>query len=322
MIRIANTHETEQRAMREVYCETLQRMAEEDKRVVVLEADLAAPIGTVPFSRQFPERFFDCGVQESDMVGIGAGLSAAGMVPFAHTFAAFAARRCMDQVFVSACYARLNLKLVGSDPGITALYNGGTHMGLEDMGAYLGIPDMTLVEPADTAMLEDVLRTAKDTYGVFYIRMNRKNAVRIYEKGSHFELGKGVTLREGDDVTLICSGITIAESLKAAELLASEGIGARVVNLFTWKPLDTALIERCARETGAIVTAENHQVANGLGKSVAGVVCASHPVPMRFIGAQERFGEVGDMPYLLERFGLRAADIAEAARQAVAQKKG
>lgn len=321
MIKISQTHETEKRAMREVYCETLQCMAAEDERVVVIEADLAAPIGTVPFSKQFPTRFFDCGVQESNMTGIGAGMSAAGMVPFAHTFAAFAARRCLDQVFVSACYARLNLKLVGSDPGITALYNGGTHMGLEDMGAFLGIPEMTLVEPADTAMLEDVLHTAKDTYGVFYIRMNRKNAVQIYEKGSHFEIGRGVTLREGNDVTLVCSGITIAESLKAAEILAARGVQARVVNLFTWKPLDTALIERCAYETGAIVTAENHQVANGLGKSVAGAVCASHPVPMGFIGAQERFGEVGDMPYLLERFGLRAEDIAETALKTVARKK-
>ena len=226
MITVAQAHETEIKVMREVYCETLQRMAEEDGRVVVVEADLAAPIGTVPFSRQFPERFFDCGVQESNMVGVGAGLSAAGMVPFAHTFAAFAARRCMDQVFVSASYARLNLKLVGSDPGVTALYNGGTHMGLEDMGAFLGIPDITLVEPVDTAMLEDVLRTAKDTYGVFYIRMNRKNAVKIYEQGSHFEIGKGVTLREGRDVTLISSGILVAESLKAADILSAQGVSA------------------------------------------------------------------------------------------------
>lgn len=320
MITISQAHETEKKVMREVYCETLQRMAEEDKRVVVVEADLAAPIGTVPFAKQFPERFFDCGVQESNMVGIGAGLSAAGMVPFAHTFAAFAARRCLDQVFVSACYARLNLKLVGSDPGITALYNGGTHMGLEDMGAFLGIPDITLVEPADTAMLEDLLRTAKDTYGVFYIRMNRKNAVQIYEKGSHFEVGKGVTLREGTDVTLMSSGILVAESLKAADILAAQGVSARVVNLFTWKPLDEGLVERCAYETGAIVTAENHQLANGLGKCVAGVVCATHPVPMGFIGAQDRFGEVGDMPYLLERFALRAEDIAAKALETVARK--
>ncbi len=320
MITVAQAHETEIKVMREVYCETLQRMAEEDGRVVVVEADLAAPIGTVPFSRQFPERFFDCGVQESNMVGVGAGLSAAGMVPFAHTFAAFAARRCMDQVFVSASYARLNLKLVGSDPGVTALYNGGTHMGLEDMGAFLGIPDITLVEPVDTAMLEDVLRTAKDTYGVFYIRMNRKNAVKIYEQGSHFEIGKGVTLREGRDVTLISSGILVAESLKAADILSAQGVSARVVNLFTWKPLDEELIERCARETGAIVTAENHQLANGLGKSVAGVVCAAHPVPMGFIGVHDHFGEVGDLPYLLERFALRAEDIAAAALETIARK--
>lgn len=322
MIKIAGTHELESNVMRDVYCRVMMEMAGEDPRVVVADADLASPIGIMPYARAYPERFFDCGIQESNMVGVAAGMSAAGMVPFAHTFAAFAARRCLDQVFVSACYAQLNMKLIGSDPGIMALYNGGTHMGLEDMGAFMGIPNITLVEPADSAMLEDLLRTAKDTYGVFYIRMNRKNAAHIYEPGSHFEVGKGVLLREGTDVTIITSGILIAESLKAADILAAQGVSARVADMFTWKPLDKELVARCAYETGAIVTAENHQTASGLGRSVAAAVCETHPVPMGLIGAQDRFGEVGDLNYLLGRFEMRAEDIAAKAMETVRRKRG
>lgn len=322
MIKIAGTHETEANVMRDVYCRTMIKLAGEDPRVAVVDADLATPIGIMPYAREYPERFFDCGIQESNMVGVAAGMSAAGIVPFAHTFAAFAARRCLDQVFVSACYAQLNLKLIGSDPGIMALYNGGTHMGLEDMGAFMGIPNITLVEPADSAMLEDLLRTAKDTYGVFYIRMNRKNATHIYERGSHFEVGKGVLLREGSDVTIITSGVLIGESLKAADMLAAQGVSARVIDMFTWKPLDKELIIRCAHETGAIVTAENHQVASGLGRSVAAVVCENHPVPMGMIGVKDSFGEVGDWKYLTEHFELRAEDIAAKAVGTVRRKRG
>lgn len=320
MIRISELHDMEPGVMRDVYCRSMLKMAEEDPRVAVLDADLATPIGIMPFAAKYPSRFFNCGIQESNMVGVAAGMSAAGIIPFAHTFAAFASRRCLDQLFVSACYAQLNIKLIGSDPGITALYNGGTHMSLEDMGNLMGIPNITLVEPTDSAMLADVLETAKNTYGVFYIRMNRKNAVHIYEEGSHFEIGKGVVLREGGDLTIITSGILVGESLKAADMLAAQGIGARVVNLFTWKPLDEELIVRCARETGAIVTAENHQIGSGLGKSVAGVVCAAHPVPMGYVGVRNRFGEVGDMPYLLDRFEMTAGHIAAKAAETYRRK--
>ncbi len=173
--------------MRDTYCQTMLEMARDDPYVAVVEADLASPIGIMPFAKAYPERFFDCGIQENNMVGVAAGMSATGMIPFAHTFAAFAARRCLDQLFVSNCFAQLNMKMVGSDPGITALCNGGTHMGLEDMGALMEIPNITLVEPVDSVMLHDVLHTAKNTYGLFYIRMHRKNAVRIYESGSHFK---------------------------------------------------------------------------------------------------------------------------------------
>jgi len=320
MIKIASVHEPEPNVMRDVYCQTMLEMAKEDPRVAVLDADLASPIGIMPFAKTYPDRFFDCGIQESNMVGVAAGMSAAGMIPFAHTFAAFAARRCLDQLFVSACFAQLNMKMVGSDPGITALYNGGTHMGLEDMGALMGIPNITLVEPVDSVMLQDVLQSAKNTYGVFYIRMHRKNAVHIFEPGSHFEIGKGIVLRDGSDITIISSGILVSESLKAAEILAESHISARVVNLFTWKPLDQELIAKCAAETGAIVVAENHQLASGLGRSVAAEVCKSCPVPMGFIGARDRFGEVGDLAYLLKTFEMRAEDIAAKAMETIKRK--
>lgn len=320
MIRIAEKHEVESGVMRDVYCKTMIEMAQADPRVAVVEADLASPIGIMPFAKEFPDRFFDCGIQENNMVGIAAGMSAAGMVPFAHTFGAFAARRCLDQLFVSACFAQLNMKMVGSDPGITALYNGGTHMALEDMGALMGIPNITLIEPTDSAMLKDILQTVKDTYGIFYIRMNRKNAVHIYEDGSHFEVGKGIVLREGNDLTIVTSGILVAESLKAADMLAEQGISAQVVNMFTWKPLDRELLVQCAEKTGAVLVAENHQIASGLGNCVARVLSEEHPVPMSFIGAKDRFGEVGDMNYLLNTFEMSAECIAVKASELVHKK--
>lgn len=317
---VADTHEMEPAAMRDVYCGTLMEMACKDRRIAVLESDLATPVGVVPFAKAYPGNFFNCGIQEGNMVGIAAGLSAAGAIPFAHTFAAFASRRCLDQLFVSAAFAQLNVRLVGSDPGITALYNGGTHMGLEDMGVLMGIPNITLVEPADSAALADALRTAKDRYGITYIRMNRKSAVQIYRDGARFEPGKGVVVRDGDDVTIIASGIMVAESLKAAERLSRRGIEARVVDMFTWKPLDEELIVRCADETGAIVTAENNQLASGLGKSVGAVVACRRPVPVGCVGIDEAFGEVGDMAYLMQQFGLDAPSIEAKAIETLARK--
>ena len=306
--------------MRAVYCETLMALAEEDKNVVALDADLMKSMGMIPFLKKYPERTFNCGVQEANMIGVAAGMSATGKIPFAHTFGPFATRRCYDQVFISAAYADLNVRIIGSDPGITTAYNGGTHMPFEDMGIMRNIPNITIMEPTDGVMLADLLRQVKDLYGVFYIRLLRKEPTRIYEEGSTFEIGKGVTLRDGKDVALIASGYLVSETLEAADMLEEQGISARVVNIFTWKPIDTELVVQCAKETGAIVTVENHNVINGLGSAVAEVLVENTPVPMERIGSQDRFGQVGPVDYLQQAYEMTTDDIVKKALKAMERK--
>ena len=306
--------------MRDIYCATLIDMAEKDPRVVAIDADLMVAMGMVPFSKQFPERMFNCGVQEANMMGIAAGLSATGKIPFAHTFGPFATRRSFDQIFISAAYAKLNVRIVGSDPGITAAFNGGTHMSFEDMGLMRSIPDAVIMEPTDGVMLENLLRQVKDLYGICYIRLLRREPMRIYEEGSEFEIGKGITLRDGSDLTIITSGILVSESLDAAEMLEKEGISARVVNIFTWKPVDKDLIAECAEQTGAIVVAENHSIFNGLGSAVAEVLAETVPAPIERIGSRDKFGEVGTVDYLIKAFEMTAQDIAAKAKKVLKRK--
>lgn len=318
--RVCTEFAAEKHAMRDTYCNVMIDLAKRNEDIVALDADLMNSIGMVPFREEFPERTFNCGIQEADMIGIAAGLSSMGKIPYAHTFGTFATRRVADQVFVSCAFARANVRIIGSDPGITAAFNGGTHMPFEDMGIMRGIPGVTILEPTDSVMLEDILRQLEKTYGVYYIRLSRKNAVKIYEDGSSFEIGKAALLREGGDVTLIASGIMTAEAVQAAELLAEEGISARVLNMFTIKPIDRESIVRAAKETGAVVTAENHNVINGLGSAVAEVLGEEMPVPLERVGVQDEFGEVGSVDYLKERFGLTAEKIVERAKKAVARK--
>ncbi len=306
--------------LRETYCNTLMALAENDSRIMALDADLMSSSGMKPFMKKFPDRFINCGIAESNMVGVAAGLSATGKIPFAHSFGTFATRRVCDQIFMSAAYAKLNVRIIGTDPGVTAAFNGGTHMPLEDMAVLRAIPEITLLEPTDTVQLEALMPQLVSSYGVFYIRLQRKNAVSIFAPGSEFTIGQGVTLRGGKDVTLFSSGIMVAEALKAAQLLAEQGVDARVVNLFTWKPLDRALVESCARETGALVTCENHNVVGGLGSAVCEAVCDTKPVPVERVGVQDVFGEVGPEDYLRARFSLNAVDIAAAAQRAMSRK--
>jgi transketolase len=320
-IKLAKKRKTEDVMMRDAYASTLMELASKDERVVVLDADLMSSMGMLPFGEAYPERTFNVGVQEANMVGIAAGLSATGKVPFAHSFGPFATRKAYDAAFISCAYARLNVRIVGSDPGITAAYNGGTHMPFEDMGIMRNIPTMRVLEPADSAMLKDALRQMVDLQGMFYMRLLRRNAVQIYEDGSEFEIGKAVMLREGIDVTIISSGILVDESLKAAESLAERGISARVVNMFTIKPVDGELVEQCARETGAIVTCENHNIINGLGSAVAESLVERYPVPMERVGSQDHFGEVGPVDYLMKRFEMGAEHIEKKVMRVLERKK-
>lgn len=317
---ICKTIKNETKDMRTAYCEIMMKMAERNPKIIALDADLMAAMGMKPFAMKFPEQTVDCGVQEANMVGVACGLSATGFVPFAHTFAPFITRRACDQIFMSGAYAKMNVKLVGSDPGITAELNGGTHMPFEDMGIMRGIPTMTVLEPTDIAMLENLLPQIADTYGMHYLRLVRKGAKKVYENGSEFKIGKAVTLRDGRDVTIIASGFCVAEALEAARRLATEGIFARVLDSFTWKPIDEETILDAAGDTGAIVTAENHNVINGLGSAVAEVVVKHKPVPMELIGVQDVFGEVGKLDYLAGRFGLKADNIIAGVKKVLVRK--
>jgi transketolase len=310
----------EQEEMRGIYCRVLMELAEKNENIVALDSDLMGSSGTKPFKDKYPDRFINCGIAEANMVGVAAGLSAMGFVPFAHSFATFATRRCCDQIFMSAAYAKLNVRIIGTDPGVCAGFNGGTHMPFEDMAVLRGIPEMTLIEPTDSVMLQSLLPQLAEKYGVFYIRLFRKKAIGIYEPGQEFQIGKGVLLRDGNDVTLFASGIMVAEALAAADILAESSISARVVNLFTWKPIDGELIEKCAKETGCAVTCENHNVVGGLGSAVAEVLAKTRPIPVEMVGVQDMFGEVGPEDYLRGRFCLKAADIAAAGLRAVGRK--
>lgn len=311
----------EDKFMRDAYCETLMEIAGQDERLVVLDADLMGSMGTKLFLKAYPERAFDLGIQEANMIGTAAGLSLTGKIPFAHTFAPFASRRAYDQVFLSCGYAKANVRIMGSDPGITAAYNGGTHMPFEDMGIMRNIPNITILEPVDTTMLKDIMKQTMDLYGVFYIRLLRKNAIKIYGADSTFEIGKAVKLKEGEDITIICSGIMVDESLKAAEKLEKEGIKARVLNMFTLKPLDEDSVVKAAKETGAIVTAENHSVINGLGSAVAEVLCENELVPLERIGVFDRYGQVGDVEYLKKEYNMTYKNIMKKAKRAISRKK-
>ena len=308
--------------MRAVYAQTLIELAENDERIVLLEADLMKGSGTGVFRDKFPERTFNMGVAEANMVGTAAGLSAGGKIPFADTFACFATRRTYDQFFISGNYARQNVKLVGTDPGIASEYNGGTHMPFEDMGIMRNIPKLVVFEPGDPVSLKKLVKKSAYHQGCTYMRLHRKPVSVIYSEDEEFELGKGKVLKDGTGITLIATGaIMLAEALKASEMLEKEGISAAVIDMHTIKPVDTELILHYARKTGGIVTCENHQQINGLGSAVAETLVENYPVLLNRIGIRDEFGEVGTMDYLLERYQLTAGHIVSAAKTNLEQRK-
>lgn len=322
MVKVLKNHEMNAREMRAIYGDVLTEVANRNEKVVAINCDLASSMGLKPFVKAHPERAINVGIDEANGCSMAGGMSAAGMIPFFNTFSVFATRRVYDQIFMCAAYPKLNVKIIGGDAGVSATTNGGTHMPFEDIGIMRVMPNVTIVEPSDSVMLADLINTLADTYGVQYLRFTRKNTVDIYEEGSHFEIGKAVTVRDGKDVTIITCGILVAEALKAAEELAAEGIDVRVVDMFTIKPIDAECILKCAAETGAIVTAENHQLIGGLTSAVSEVLAEnSVAVALEKIGVHDEFGEVGDQTYLLDRFQLTAPYIKEAVKKAVAKKK-
>jgi len=316
---ILDDRKLESQEMRAAYINTLIEMAERDSRVLTLDADLRMAL-TLDFAKKFPSRAIECGIQEANMIGVAAGLSATGMVPFAQSFTPCVIRRAYETICVSAAYGKLNVKLMGFDQGVLAAYNGGTHMSFDDIGLIRMIPDTMVFDIADSTMLKDILWQIKDIYGVQYVRFPRDQMKRLYKKETRFEIGKGLVIHDGTDATIITSGIQVDEALNAAEALNKIGISVRIVDMFTIKPLDTALVQTCAEQTGAIVTAENHGIVGGLGSAVAETLLESAPVPMERIGVQNEFGEVGSVDYLMNRFCLDAPHIVEAVKKVVAKK--
>ena len=311
---------TDANEMRQVLANTLSEIADTDDRIVVLEADLMGCHATKAFKEAHPDRFFDVGIAEANMIGMAAGMSAMGKIPFAYSFAPFATRRTYDTVFISVAYAKQNVKIVGSDPGITAEANGGTHMPFEDMAIMRAIPHMVCFEPTDEAMLRRAIPQIIDYPGAVYIRLFRKKADHVFDDVPDFRLGKAVKVKDGKDVTLVASGIMVEKAIEAAEVLKAEGIDAAILNMHTWKPIDEEAICEAVKNTGAIVTCENHAINCGLGSAVAEVVVAKCPAPMGMIGVDNTFGEVGKKDYLAQRFGLTVEDIVRKAKDTVARK--
>jgi transketolase len=307
--------------MRTIYAETLIELAEESENIILLESDLMKAHGTKIFKDRFPDRTFDVGVAEANMVGIAAGLSAMGKVPFAESFGCFAARRAYDQFFISANYAQLNVKLVGTFPGIAARLNGGTHTSFEDIGLMRCIPKLVVIEPCDGNSLRQYLRTIAIYRGNCYLRLHCLQGPVIYDEREEFEIGKGKVLEDGSDVTIIATGaFLVPEALKAHAILAREKISATVIDMPTIKPLDNELVIQYAQKTGAIVTCENHQVVNGLGSAVADILGETHPTLLRKVGVHEEFGEVGSIEYLQRRFRLTAGEIVEKVKEIIRLK--
>ena len=306
--------------MRDAYGDALIAAAEQNERVLSLNCDLSGSLGTGRFRARFPERSFNFGIMEANAYSMAAGLSVTGYVPFVHSFAVFSSRRMVDQIFLSCAYAGLNVKIIGGDAGVSAAVNGGTHMAFEDLGVLRSIVGLRLFEPTDNVMVKALVPQLANQYGVDYIRMPRRGVVKIYDEGESFTPGEAKVLREGNDVTIIASGVLVSEALLAAEALALEGIEARVVDCFTIQPLDTRCVIESAQTTGCVVTAENHNVIGGLGSAVAETLCEHAPVPMERVGVKNAFGEVGSQNYLMDRFNLRAKDICGAARRVIARK--
>ncbi len=305
---------------RETYGKTLVALGKENPNIIVLDADLSPSTMTRFFAQEFPHRFFNCGLEEQNMISIAAGLAASGKTVFASTFAIFAACRCFDQVRMCLSQTGLNVKVVATHGGITVGEDGTSHQAIEDLALYCALPGFAIVVPADAIETAEVIKAAAATYGPFYIRLGRAKTPLIYSEDYHFTLGKAVTMKQGEDATIIAMGIMVAKALEAAEILAKQGIDCRVINMHTLKPLDEETIVKAATETRAIVVAEEHLAHGGLGSRVAQVVVKEKPVPMEFVNLGDRYALSGKPEELLQRYGLTAKDIAEAVKAVVKRK--
>ena len=312
---------TKKVATREAYGRALVELGKRNSAVVVLDADLSKSTKTADFAKVFPDRFFNMGVAEQNLIGTAAGLAAAGKTAFASTFAVFAAGRAFDQIRNSVAYNRLNVKIAATHAGITVGEDGGSHQAIEDIALMRSLPNMTVFVPADEAETAGAVEAAAQMSGPVYIRLGRSGVPPIHGEDFRFETGKAVVVREGRDAAVIATGIMVTAALEAADALAGEGIEVRVISMHTIKPLDVKAIVSAARETGALVTAEEHSVIGGLGGAVSEAVCDHFPVPVKRVGVQDVFGESGSPNELLEKFGLTSPAIVEAVKGVMKRKR-
>ena len=308
-------------ATREAYGSALAEFGDKYDKLVVLDADLAEATKTIKFKKKFPDRFFDCGIAEGNMVTVAAGLAAAGLIPFCSSFAMFAAGRAFEQVRNAIGYPHLNVKIGATHAGISVGEDGATHQCLEDFATMRSIPGMTVMQPADAVEARAMVEAAINYVGPCYMRFGRFAVPVLFDQDTYkFEWGKGRVLVDGKDVTIVATGLMVEQALAARDLLAAENISARVVNIHTIKPLDEELILKCAADTGCIVTAEEHNFIGGLGSAVCECVSGSHPVPVKRVGVEDQFGRSGKVPPLLEMYGLTANNIVAKAKEAIAAK--
>lgn len=306
-------------ATREAFGRTLVELGRENKDIVVIDADLSKSTMTTYFAKEFPDRFFECGIAEANMVGIAGGLAAGGKIPFASSFSCFVLNKGFEQLRVACAYPNMNVKIVGTHSGISIGEDGPSQMSIEDLSLACSLPGFVVIAPADAASMAALVRAAAEHYGPVFIRAGRPKAPTIYNGETQFTIGKAVELLEGKDVTIIAHGLMVAEAIRAAEALDADGVSARVLDMHTIKPLDRDAIARAARETRAIVVAEEHLADAGLGVRVSQVVAETEPCVMEFVGLSN-YAESGSPDAVLDNYGLRAPNIAEAARKALSRK--
>jgi transketolase len=305
---------------RESYGKTLVELGKENKDIVVLDADLAKSTMTIYFAQEFPDRFFDCGLAEQNMIGIAAGLAASGKIPFASTFAIFASCRCFDQVRMSLGQQHLNIKVVATHSGVSVGEDGASHHAIEDLALYGSLPGVRIIVPADAIETAAVIQYAANTMGPFYIRLSRPKTPVIFDNNYNFQPDKASILKDGNDATILTMGIMVNRSLEAAKMLESENINCRVINIHTLKPIDGATIIKAAGETGAIVTAEEHLLHGGLGSTVARLLATERPAPMELIGINDIYTKSGTPEELLQKTGLTSEKVVAAVKKVIKRK--
>lgn len=305
---------------RDAYGKTLLELGRQNEDVVVLDADLAGSTRTGYFSAEFPERHFEMGIAEANMIGTAAGLASCGKIPFASTFAVFATCRTFDQLRMSVAYPGLNVKVVATHGGITVGEDGASHHAIEDIALACALPNFVVIVVADARETEQAIRAVAEHVGPVYVRLTRPSVPVVYEERCDFVIGRAIRILDGDDVTIISNGLMLSRALEAAKVLSDEGLSVRVLDMHTVKPLDRDEVRMAAAETGAIVTAEEHLLHGGLGTAVAQAVAECHPVPMRFVAIRDQYARSGRPDQLLKMYGLTSHDIAQAAREAVLEK--